>query len=666
LYSDIANTINISGGALNLYTTVTGTIYLNNGTVSLGTGVSLPTNLIDVTGNGGVLGVSGTGNFLSSMTALPGVKWYLGTTSNATFNGSVLAAAADNTYKLGGGGGVLTIQNSVLTGSNNVLIGTGAGGTVVLQGNANDYTGSTTVQSGTLSVASIGNSSSLSSSLGAGTSQVILDSTNSNVALNYTGAGESTDRNILAKGGNSVVFGNSGLGQLNLTNVTVDPSFAGSIVLGNHGDSSGGTFTVDASLLLAGGKIAKDGLTNSTWILNTSLTFLPLNNITINGGVLDTGNVAFNQVTLAGADNTHYAILQTNGSIGSNITLGSNSGFAAKGGTLTVTLASNLQWWAGATTLAFGSTTADNKVYFTNDIDIYVGDTYNGRYINVEKGTGNDAAVISGNIYNSLSGGSATNVTLQKVGQGTLILTGSNDLGSNTAGTTYGTIAVQAGTLLVNNSVSGNGSATGYGNVTVAANGVFGGNGKVILKGTSGITMAANSVFSLNPAILGNTPGTGHLVLDMTNSTGVTTFSAGSSFLFNLNGSGLGSADLLEFSGLSAANQVVFNGNTLNFTINNVFSAGSYTLNLMQFDGVGAANYSSLVNSLQLGGGLTGFSNVQLAWDSVNNILQLDFTVDAIPEPSVYALLLFGGLLLTYVSYRKRKAAEVKGQTIKG
>ncbi|MGC3967999.1 MAG: autotransporter-associated beta strand repeat-containing protein [Pirellulales bacterium] len=94
-------------------------------------------------------------------------NWFLGATNwNGRYRGASLLAGAGNVYRLGGGGGTLRLETTnLLTGTAGLQIGavTGAGvaltnsaGTVILA-TAQNYSGATTVQSGTLVV--VGNSS---------------------------------------------------------------------------------------------------------------------------------------------------------------------------------------------------------------------------------------------------------------------------------------------------------------------------------------------------------------------------------------------------------------------------------------------------------------------------------------------------------------------------
>ena len=93
--------------------------------------------------NTALTGVNGSAAFLGSL----GSFSYTGTTALSAGSGSI--------YRLGGGGGTLTFtQPSIITGGNDVLIGSGQAhgeGTVVFS-NAQDYTGVTTIDVGTLGV----------------------------------------------------------------------------------------------------------------------------------------------------------------------------------------------------------------------------------------------------------------------------------------------------------------------------------------------------------------------------------------------------------------------------------------------------------------------------------------------------------------------------------
>jgi fibronectin-binding autotransporter adhesin len=668
----INNSIDLKGGTIVLNFNLGGSGVLNfySGAISLGTGIGVPTNMVDKTGGlgAGVLAVSGVSDFniTDLSTNLPNANWFLGTANGATFTGATLAASS-GTYQLGGGGGTLVVQNAVLTGTNSAVFGSTNGGNVVLN-SGNTYSGLTFVQSGTVTVSSIGTSTSGSSGLGAG-SLIGLGTGTESVTLQYTGAGETTDKSIfvIGTGANTVAtISNKGTGQL-IFSGPVQITGVESLGLGAASDTMGGSIGN-----ITGGNIIKNGLTNSVWILTG--TNSTSGKVTISGGVLQTsaGDIANSQLTIQGADNTHYAVWQTSGTVTKTLTLGGNAGFSAKGGILTVNMNNGADWNhpTGGPALVFGSLTADNEVIFQNNIIRGVTDAAASLPIYVESGLGGDYARITGNITNK-GNGAATPVIgssgLNKIGTGTLVLSGSNSYGISSGGATgatVGTTAVQAGTLLVDNNPAGVGSATGYGNITVAANTTFGGNGKVIL-GFSGtatvasdyasLTASAGSIISVNPAILGHQAGTGHLVIDMTGNTlGKATFGNNTVFNFTLDAANM-DVDLLSFQGLSTANQVTFGtGININFSQIGTLAAGDYLLTLMDFSGLGGT-YSKAGNFTF--SGLSGYDSAVFDYSDPTKI-QLHI-ISSIPEPSTVMLLVVGGAILAYAGYRRRQIVSL-------
>ena len=126
-------TIN-SAGALNAagaFTTVTD--WLNTGYIAAGS-----TGAIALTAdNSETLNFAGYANLM------------LGASVNSAFTGTL--PLSGTTYRLGGGGAALTLPNAnALTGANDLAVGVaGSTGTVIIA-NTNDYTGGTTINSGTL------------------------------------------------------------------------------------------------------------------------------------------------------------------------------------------------------------------------------------------------------------------------------------------------------------------------------------------------------------------------------------------------------------------------------------------------------------------------------------------------------------------------------------
>jgi autotransporter-associated beta strand protein len=97
------------------------------------------TGVVALSGNSS-LSITMTGYSSLSLGAVPG---------GATYRGTLTPAGS--TYRLGGGGGILTVTSN-LTGANNLVVGSGGPGTVVLAGGSDTYSGTTTITAGTLQV----------------------------------------------------------------------------------------------------------------------------------------------------------------------------------------------------------------------------------------------------------------------------------------------------------------------------------------------------------------------------------------------------------------------------------------------------------------------------------------------------------------------------------
>jgi fibronectin-binding autotransporter adhesin len=159
--------------------------------------------------SGSVIGIGMVGYNASLASVLSGSNHFLGaalgTTNTFTGAAGTVAPGAGNTYRLGGGSGTLTFSTTGLfTGANNVQVGStavGSGFTIGLTA-AQDYTGTTTVTTGNLSVSGAAGAIALSSSVTLNGGRLLLDN---------------TGVTAIDRVGDSVAVGLSNGGELSLT-----------------------------------------------------------------------------------------------------------------------------------------------------------------------------------------------------------------------------------------------------------------------------------------------------------------------------------------------------------------------------------------------------------------------------------------------------------------
>jgi len=451
------------------------------GTSGGGIGVTYtPTSFPTFTDNsgttGGIFGIGyvGTGGIgsVSNITALFGSSsyWSLGafTGSNGTYTGTVLPVGALNTYRLGGGGGVLTIQNAFLTGSgNNLQIGSATGGTVDLP-TGETYGGTTTIFNGIAGITS-------GSSFGTSSSAINVGSGTNAVGINYLGTGETISRALNFAGTTgSVTLSNSGTGNVVYSGTPVfDSAGNKTLVLGNATDTYGGSIGAITNSGTGTTTVVKNGAANSVWILTGGSGNTYTGNTTVNGGVLQTTNftdLSNSYINLAGTSTADPGILQTQGTITrtlsstastSNINMNEYGGFAAYGGTLTLDFGGGtaLSWGSGfangssgGTPAVFGSTTSNNQVILENNLSLNTTDPFQ-QYIYVYKGTGGDSTLFSGVISNGTGTGAASGIV--KTGLGTLILSNANNSYSGYTTVGQGTLIAAANTPAAGVGVTG-------------------------------------------------------------------------------------------------------------------------------------------------------------------------------------------------------------------
>jgi autotransporter-associated beta strand protein len=193
----------------------------------------------------------------------------LGAVGNATFSGTLTPAL--NTYRLGGGGGTLTVS-SVLGGTASLVVDTNGTtpGTVILTG-ANTYAGNTAINAGTLQ---IGNG---------GTAGSILGNVLNNGALVFNRSDDVVYPGVISGTGS---FTKQGAGRLDLTGTSTftGPTTVAAGTLAVNGSIAASVVTVGNGATLAG-----NGTVGGI-VAGTGAIVAPGNSI---GQLNVAGNVAF-------------------------------------------------------------------------------------------------------------------------------------------------------------------------------------------------------------------------------------------------------------------------------------------------------------------------------------------------------------------------------------
>jgi autotransporter-associated beta strand protein len=220
----------------------------------------------------------------------------LGSSTTGTYVANSIGVGAGNTYRLGGGGGTITLtQADVLTGGYALTIV--GPGTVVLP-QPQDFTQGTTIQSGTVAVGSTGSLGSGPITFQGGGIQAsggpIVLNNNTTAAGNFTLSGAS-DLTLAAgmnlTGNRTLTVTNTGVTAIagNITQDVAGRSFtkagSGALVLSGNNSFSGGLSVLGGTVTLAaaqhyGGTTVVDQ--GSTLVLQADL--LGGGNVTVRGG----------------------------------------------------------------------------------------------------------------------------------------------------------------------------------------------------------------------------------------------------------------------------------------------------------------------------------------------------------------------------------------------
>lgn len=267
--------------------------------------------------------------------------------------------------------------------------------------------------------------------------------------------------------------------------------------------------------------------------------------------------------------------------------------------------------WNNATVDASG----DGIVSFTNNASAVAYGSANTATNFILTGTNSGANTMALVIGNNGTGA----VSVTKNGTGKWVLSGIN--------TYTGSTTVNSGSLLIDGSTSG----SAY---TVKNTALLGGSGTI----TPG---ASHTLQVQSGGVMAPGDGLGTLTVALNNTGDSANFALGAKFTFEL--AAPGTSDVLSFTGLSAASDVVFNNNVVDFTNVGGLAIGTYTI--MTFD----AN-NSYTGTLQIGTGLEAYAGSSLTFGTNSIILNV------VPEPDAWSLVLGGTAALVLLHFRRQRS----------
>ena len=543
--------------------TYTGTTTINSGTLQLGNNSAAGSVTGSIVNNGTLVlnrsnaltlsqVVSGSGNLIqngSGTVTLSGANTYSGITS---INNGVLAVSSDDSLGTAPGtvtadslvlnGGTLQVGGVVLNANRGISLGT-SGGTFTVDGSltyagviagtgsltksgagkltltgTNAYTGTTTINAGTLQLGNNGTTGSIDS-----TSSIVNNDT-----LLFYRSDSFTFSHAMAGTGNLAKYG-SGTLTLSGTNTYSGTTTIGGGVLAVSSDSNLGSAPGSAT---AGNLVLNNGTLQATasFDLNANRgitltgtgTFAIDPSVTLNyaGVIASTGNLVKSgsgTLTLSGTNtyngtmniNAGALVIDGGGSLGS----GSYNNAIMNSGSFTYN-SSAIQNLAGVISGTGDLTQAGSGTLTLTGTNTYTGTT-NVSAGTLQIGNGGTAGSVNGSSAVNISSGAtlvvnrSDNVTLSNAisGAGNLSTVGSNVTTLTGAATYTGTTNVTNGSIIFTN------------NVAPATSG-FAGNGSVTIQPTSGSSfssdLASNYSFAntLTGLTLGSSTNTANISID--------------------------------------------------------------------------------------------------------------------------------------------------------
>ncbi|NBN94086.1 MAG: hypothetical protein EBV31_00410 [Verrucomicrobia bacterium] len=563
--------------------TAAGNIQLNNGASGFAAGT---TSRLVVTLGGGDLtwGTAGATTFAPSSLVL-GSSTALG------------EAEITNNIILGSAARTVTVNNNANTGTmvtagilSGVLSGTGGGltkggGGVLILGNANTYTGDTTITNGNLIVTSVGNASgTTASSLGASGGKVIYNPGDADLnGLFYVGPGETSSRPWTLT---------SSVSQTSARTFRIDATGSGALVLAGSfantlpRSATGQSFTLELRGANTDFNQMNMVLTNSTGT----------NTATLNVGKNDGGVWVLNP---ASANTFTGTITSSGGTLGlTTFGIGSASGIRLSNGGIFA--------YGAALSTATAVTIANNATgIFTGDKSL----TFSSATI-IEVGTSDNtiANTLSGGATLNFSGGftnnKTSNQTLNFRGSGSTVITGAIPVGgaaqavsiqiapdasltlAGAVDTYTGSTTMYQGRLILNKAMTTTSSTLDFRGGTIEASAdqtisipVTLGGDPATFTGSSSFTLtnaggALITGTSTNSRTLVNTIASGKSLII----TGALTFTNTGAVTLTVAGSGTTSIQGVMSNGTSAAGLTFAGTGTLQLTAANT-ATGALTVN---------------------------------------------------------------------------------------
>lgn len=440
----------------------------------------------------------------------------LGATTNVNYTGQLTPAGT--TYRLGGGGGTLTLANTnALTGARSVVIS----GNTVLSG-SNDFSGNINLSGGTLSLNS--NNASGTGSMTVGAARTINNTSGAKITLSnssYSWNGDLTVASSVTAAASAIDFGTGGVtlnkGSNLLITLSADVTIGGVI---------SGT-SVNSFQKSGNGTLTLTGLNTFTGGLTVSAGRVNINN----GGNGTASSVGTERLTI----NNDRAIGNTSGS---SITLTTNNPitlFGGGGGNFSFLGPDNLNLGNGAVSL--GGSAASTRSWTISNATLTLGGAIS-EPLNVATGImklGNGTLVLSGaNAYT----GSTT------VRAGTLVAGNSSAFGNATSAIAVGDSGTAAGdsaTLLIdgartlsrnisanNNSSSNSGAVTIGGTNPTSTSAIFSGN--VTLNRNVSLTSLNSGATTEFSGIISQSGGTRTVSINGGSNAGTVSLTAGNTY----------------------------------------------------------------------------------------------------------------------------------------